>query len=178
MMNGGFLWRGGYLHGRVSEQWGETFYTIYFQFGLNAFYNIYAFLLVHKRPAILILRLLNSTHSRLRFMMFLMSRMNIRIFANFQGPAEMASSPARQCLPPLNFHSIWFMPIVWALIRICIHSFSHRFMVHKAHYGHGSPYTFLLKTERLMFIGWMDGWINGWIGGKEGKENKITRRIY
>jgi len=162
---------------------------MYFQFGLNGFYNIYAFLLVHKRPEILILRLLNSTHSGLRFMLFLMSRMNIRIFANFQGPAEMASfiylfifemasSPARQCLPPLNFHSIWFMPILWALIIICIHSFSHRFMVHKDHYGHGSPYTFLLKTERLMFIGWMDRWINGWIGGKEGKENKIIRRFY
>ena len=90
----------------------------------------------------------------------------------------MASSPARQCLPPLNFHSIWFMPILWALIIICIHSFSRRFMVHKDHYGHGSPYTFLLKTERLMFIGWMDRWINGWIGGKEGKENKIIRRFY
>lgn len=95
-------------------------------------------------------------------MLFLVFGMHIRIFPIFQGPVELSSSPARKCFPPLNF-------ITTGLCHsVGIYNDLHTQLIVEDHYGHWRPRAFLLKTERSMFVGWINRL-------KKGKRRKLSK---
>lgn len=102
-------------------------------------------------------------------MLFLMFGMHVRLFPIFQGPAELSSSPARKCFPPLNFITIGLCHSVGIYNDVHTQLISpNRVTIFEDHYGHWRPHAFLLKTERCIFVGWINRL-------KKGKRRKLSK---